>query len=257
MILVTGASGTLGRPVTRLLAEAGAEVRALSRRAREPEAGVTWCRGDLVSGEGVEDALAGVETIVHCASDPLHAKRDLPAARTLVDAARRQGAPHLVYISIVGVDTIPYRYYKIKYAVERAIEDSGLPYTILRATQFHTLPDAVFAALTKVPGVVLLPRGLRDQPVDVGEVAGRLAELALAAGPARRVEDMGGPEVLTVEEMMRDYLEARGLRRPVRVPVPLPGRAARAFREGRHLAPDRAVGKRTWGQFLAETHTHR
>ncbi|WP_338742913.1 SDR family oxidoreductase [Actinomadura luteofluorescens] len=257
MILVTGASGTLGRPVTRLLAEAGADVRALSRRAREPEAGVTWCRGDLVTGEGVEDALAGVETVVHCASDPLHAKRDLPAARNLIGAARRQGAPHLVYISIVGVDTIPYRYYRIKYAVERAIEDSGLPYTILRATQFHTLPDAVFGALTKVPGLMLLPRGLRDQPVDVGEVAGRLAELALAAGPARRVDDMGGPEVLTAEEMMRDYLEARGLRRPVRIPVPLPGRAARGFREGRHLTPDRAVGKRTWRQFLAETHTHR
>ncbi|GAA4333758.1 hypothetical protein GCM10023178_47060 [Actinomadura luteofluorescens] len=203
MILVTGASGTLGRPVTRLLAEAGADVRALSRRAREPEAGVTWCRGDLVTGEVFEDALAGVETVVHCASDPLHAKRDLPAARNLIGAARRQGAPHLVYVSIVGVDTIPYRYYRIKYAVERAIEDSGLPYTILRATQFHTLPDAVFRVLTKVPGLMLLPRGLRDQPVDVGEVAGRLAELALAAGPARRVDDMGGPEVLTAEEMIR------------------------------------------------------
>ncbi|NDU74682.1 NAD(P)H-binding protein [Actinomadura sp. DSM 109109] len=257
MILVTGASGTLGRPVTRLLAGAGADVRALSRRAREPEAGVTWHRGDLVTGEGVEDALAGVETIVHCASDPFHAKRDLAAARTLIEAARRQGAPHLIYISIVGVDKIPYRYYRIKYAVEREIEDSGLPYTILRATQFHTLPDTVFNVLTRIPGLVLLPRGLSDQPVEVGEVARRLADLALAAGPARRVEDMGGPEVLTVEEMMREYLKARGLRRPVRVPVPLPGRAARAFREGHHLAPDGAVGKRTWRQFLAETHTHR
>jgi uncharacterized protein YbjT (DUF2867 family) len=257
MILVTGASGTLGRPVTRLLAGAGADVHALSRRAREPEAGVTWHKGDLVTGEGLQDALAGVETIVHCASDPFHAKRDLTAARRLIEAARGQGAPHLVYISIVGVDKIPYRYYQIKYAVERMIEESGLPYTILRTTQFHTLPDAVFNALTKIPGLVLLPRGLRDQPLDVGEVAERLAELALGAGPARRVDDMGGPEVLTAEEMMRDYLRARGLRRPVRVPVPLPGRAARGFREGHHLTPDRAVGKRTWHQFLDETHTHR
>ncbi|WP_141576416.1 SDR family oxidoreductase [Actinomadura sp. WMMA1423] len=257
MILVTGASGTLGRPVTRRLAEAGADVHALSRRAREPESGVIWHRGDLVTGEGIEDAIAGVETIVHCASDPLRAKRDLTAARRLIGAARGQGAPHLVYISIVGVDKIPYRYYRIKHAVERMIEDSGLPYTILRATQFHTLPDAVFNALTKVPGLMLLPGGLRDQPVDAGEVAERLADLALGAGPERRVGDMGGPEVLTVEEMMRDYLEARGLRRPVRVPVPFPGRAGRGFREGHHLAPDRAVGKRTWRQFLDETHTHR
>ncbi|MCP9955914.1 SDR family oxidoreductase [Actinomadura madurae] len=257
MILVTGASGTLGTPVTRLLAEAGADVHGLSRRAREPAAGVTWHKGDLWKGEGIDAALEGVETIVHCASDPFHTKRDLAATRRLVEAARGQGAPHLIYISIVGVDTIPYSYYRTKHAVERLIEDSGLPYTILRTTQFHTLPDMVFAVLTKIPGVVALPRNLRDQPIDVGEVAERLTELALAAGPARRVEDMGGPEVLTAEEMMRDYLAARGLRKPVRLPLPLPGKAARGFREGRHLTPDRAVGKRTWRQFLDETRTHR
>ncbi|WP_433478920.1 SDR family oxidoreductase [Spirillospora sp. CA-142024] len=257
MILVTGASGTLGRPLTRLLAESGADVHGLSRRARAPQDGVTWHKGDLSTGEGIDAALDGVETIVHCASDAFRAKRDLPAAERLIEAARGQGAPHLIYISIVGVDKIPYRYYRTKYAVEKLIEDSGLPYTILRATQFHTLPDTVFDMLTKIPGVMALPKGLRDQPIDVGEVAERLAELALAAGPARRVEDMGGPEVLSAEEMMRDYLKARGLRRPVRVPIPLPGAAARGFREGHHLTPDHVAGKRTWRQFLDQTHAHR
>lgn len=257
MILVTGATGTLGRPVVRLLREAGADVHGLSRRDRDSDLGLTWHKGDLYTGEGVDAAVEGAETIVHCASDPLHPKRDLPAARRLIEAARRQGAPHLVYISIVGVDKIDYGYYRTKYAVERLIEDSGLPYTILRATQFHTLPDAVFNVLTKVPGVVAVPKGLRDQPVDVTEVAVRLAELALAAGPAGRVDDMGGPEVLTVEQMLADYLEARGLRRPVRVPLPLPGKAGRGFRAGHHLAPGHAVGKRTWRQFLAETHAPR
>ncbi|MFA1544560.1 SDR family oxidoreductase [Actinomadura monticuli] len=257
MILVTGATGTLGGPVVRLLREAGADVHGLSRRERDPEPGLTWHKGDLYTGEGVDAAVGGVETIVHCASDPFHSKRDLPAARRLVEAARRQGAPHLIYISIVGVDKIPYGYYQTKFAVERHIENSGLPYTILRATQFHTLPDTVFSVLTKVPGVVAVPKGLRDQPIDAAEVAARLTELALAAGPARRVDDMGGPEVLTVEDMLRDYLEARGLRRPVRVPLPLPGKAGRGFREGHHLAPAHAVGARTWRQFLAETHGSR
>lgn len=257
MILVTGASGTLGRPVARLLAEAGADVHGLSRRAREPEPGLTWHKGDLWTGEGVDAAAGGAETIVHCASDPLHPGRDLPAARRLIEAARRQGAPHLIYISIVGVDKIPYGYYRTKHAVERLIEESGLPYTILRTTQFHTLPDMVFNVLTKIPGVALLPKGLRAQPIDVAEVARRLAGLALAAGPARRVDDMGGPEVLTAQEMLRDYLRARGLRRPVRIPLPLPGRAGRGFREGHHLTPEHAVGERTWRQFLDETHGHR
>lgn len=250
MILVTGASGTLGRPLSRLLAERGADVHGLSRRAREPEEGITWRKGDLFTGEGVDAAAEGAETIVHCASDPFRSKRDVPAAERLIDAARRQGAPHLIYISIVGVDKIPYGYYQRKLAVERLIEASGLPCTILRTTQFHTLPDMALNVLTKVPGVVALPRGLRDQPIDVGEVAERLADLALAGGPAGRVDDMGGPEVLTVEEMARAYLEARGLRRPVRIPLPLPGATGRGFREGHHLAPGHAVGKRTWQQFL-------
>ncbi|QKW35785.1 SDR family oxidoreductase [Actinomadura sp. NAK00032] len=254
MILVTGASGTLGRVVARRLAEAGADVHGLSRRERAAEPGMTWHKGDLWKGEGVAAAVAGAETIVHCASDPFHPKRDLPAARRLVEAARGEGAPHLVYISIVGVDKIPYGYYRTKHAVERLLEGSGLPYTILRATQFHTLPDAVFNVLTKIPGVAVVPRGLRDQPVDVAEVAGRLADLALAAGPARRVEDMGGPEVLTVEEMLGDYLAARGLRRPLTVPLPLPGKVGRGFREGHHLVPGHADGTRTWKQFLEEAH---
>ncbi|HEY8480730.1 MAG TPA: SDR family oxidoreductase [Spirillospora sp.] len=250
MILVTGASGTLGRPLTRLLVERGADVHGLSRRAREPAGGVTWHRGDLFTGEGVDAALAGVETIVHCASDPFHHKRDLTAAERLIAAARRQGAPHLIYISIVGVDKIPYSYYRTKHAVERLIEGSGLPYTILRTTQFHTLPEMILNVLTKIPGVIALPKGLRDQPIDVEEVAERLAELALAAGPAGRVDDMGGPEVLSAEEMAEDYLRARGLRRPVRVPLPLLGKTGRGFREGHHLTPGNAVGKRTWRQYL-------
>ncbi|TDD96073.1 SDR family oxidoreductase [Actinomadura rubrisoli] len=251
MILVTGASGTLGRPLVRRLAGDGADVHALSRGARAPEKGVTWHQGDLRTGGGVDAAVAGAETIVHCASDPRHPKSDLPATRGLVEAARRQGAPHLVYISIVGVDRIPYGYYKTKHAVERLIEESGLPYTILRTTQFHTLPAMVLDVLAKVPGVMPLPTGLRCQPIDAGEVAERLAELALAAGPARRVEDMGGPEVLTLEEMARSYLRATGRRR-ARLPVPLAGSAARGFRAGHHLARDHAVGKRTWQQFLDE-----
>ncbi|MUN42184.1 SDR family oxidoreductase [Actinomadura litoris] len=249
MIIVTGASGTLGRPLTRALRAAGADVRGLSRGAREPADGMAWARGDLATGEGVRAALEGAETIVHCASDPRHPKSDLPAARNLIEAAREQGAPHLVYVSIVGVDRIPYRYYTIKHTVERMIEKSGLPYTILRATQFHSLPAAVLDYLSRAPGVMPLPTGLRCQPVEVAEVADRLAGFALGAGPARRADDMGGPEVLTLEEMARTYLLARGRRR-TRLPLPVPGRAMRGFRAGLHLAPGGATGRRTWQEFL-------
>jgi uncharacterized protein YbjT (DUF2867 family) len=98
--------------------------------------------------------------------------------------------------------------------------------------------------------VIPLPAGFRFQPVDAGEMAGRLVELALDT-PAGLVPDMAGPRVYGTAEQVRGYLRPRGKRRPI-VPVRLPGKAARAFRAGANLAPDRAMGRRTWEEFLAE-----
>ncbi|MGC3004504.1 SDR family oxidoreductase, partial [Streptomyces sp. G35A] len=240
-ILVTGGTGTLGRHVTERLRAGGHEVRVLSRHSR-PYA-VDLREG----GSGLDAALAGVETIVHCATSPRGG--DEKAAANLVAAARRAGAGHLVYISIVGVDRVPFGYYRSKLAVERLIEDSGLGWTVLRTTQFHDLVLMLLQGLAKPP-VLLLPARVKDQPIDVTEVADRLAELA-RGGPAGRVEDMGGPEVRTLDSLARAYLRATGRRRAV-VKVPLRGAAYRAFRDGGHLARERAVGKRTFDEFLAE-----
>lgn len=238
-ILVTGGTGTLGRLVTERLRADGHEVRVLSRHSR-PYA-VDLREG----GPGLHSALTGVDTVVHCASTPRGG--DEKAAAQLIAAARRAGVRHLVYISIVGVDRVPFGYYKAKLAVERLVADSGLGWTVLRATQFHDLVLQVLEALARVP-VLVLPAGVSDQPVEVAEVAGRLAELA-AGAPAGRVEDMAGPEVRTVESLARAYLKASGKRRRV-VKLPLFGAAYRAFRAGGHLAPERAVGKRTFEEYL-------
>lgn len=240
-ILVTGGTGTLGRHLTERLRAAGHEVRVLSRHA-QPYA-VDLREG----GSGLDAAVTGVDTVVHCATSPRGG--DEKAARNLVAAARRAGVGHLVYISIVGVDRVPYGYYTSKLAVERLIEDSGIGWTVLRATQFHDLVLTVLQSLAKLP-VVLLPARVKDQPVDVAEVADRLAELAEGA-PAGRVDDMGGPEVRTFDSLARAYLKATGRRRAV-VKVPLRGAAYRAFREGLHLAPEHAVGKGTFDEFLAK-----
>jgi uncharacterized protein YbjT (DUF2867 family) len=107
----------------------------------------------------------------------------------------------------------------------------------------------VATQLAKLP-VVPVPSGVRFQPVDAGEVAERLVALALGR-PAGLVPDIAGPRVYGMDELLRAYLHATGRRRPL-LPVPLPGRAARALREGANLAPDRATGRRTWEDFLAE-----
>src|ERR687893_1462213 len=252
-ILVTGGTGTLGRLVVPRLQDAGCDVRVLSRRSHE--AGIRFMTGDLATGEGLEAAVDGAGTIVHLAGSP---KGDEDKARNLVRAASRAGAAHLVYISVVGADRIPigsrvdramFGYFGTKLAAERIVADSGPPFTTLRATQFHDLILTVAQQMAKLP-VVPVPAGFRVQPVDAGEVAARLVELTLSE-PAGRVPDMGGPRVYGAADLLRGYLQASHQRRLI-VPVWLPGRAARAFRAGANLAPEQAVGHRTWEEFLAE-----
>ncbi|MEV4950202.1 SDR family oxidoreductase [Streptomyces sp. NPDC053755] len=238
-ILVTGGTGTLGRPVCDLLRAGGHEVRVLSRHS--PPFAVDLRRG----GPLLDRAVRGVDAIVHCT----HIVRgDEQAADHLIEAAQRGGVPHLLFISIVGVDRVPLRYYRTKYAVERRIQQSGIGWTILRTTQFHDLVLRLLQGLAKPP-VMLLPKGVRDQPLEVAEAAARLAELA-AGAPAGRVADMGGPAVRTFPELAEAYLEASGRQRRT-VEVPLPGRAYRGLCLGGHLAPESAVGRVTFEEFLA------
>jgi uncharacterized protein YbjT (DUF2867 family) len=254
-ILVTGGTGTLGRLVVPQLRDAGCKVRVLSRRSREARKYIEFVSGDLATGEGIEAAVEGTEIIVHCAGS---SKGDEDKALNLVRAASRAGARHLVYISVVGADRIPvvsgldramFGYFASKLAAERVLADSGLRWTTLRATQFHDLILMVARQMARLP-VIPVPAGFRFQPVDAGEVAARLVELALGT-PAGLVPDIAGPQVYEMSELLRGYLRASRKHRPI-IPVGLPGKAARAVRAGANLAPDRAVGRRTWEEFLAE-----
>jgi uncharacterized protein YbjT (DUF2867 family) len=252
VILVTGGTGTLGRLVVPRLRAAGREVRVLSRSSRD---GAEFVTGDLATGEGIDAAVEDVEIVVHCAGST---KGDEEKARTLVEAASAAGVRHLVYISVVGADRVPvtsgvdramFGYFEAKLAAERVVAESGVPWTTLRATQFHDLSLTTVRQMARIP-VVPVPSGFRFQPVDTDEVAERLVELALGA-PAGLVPDIAGPRVYPLAELLRSYLKA-GHKHRALVPVRLPGKAARAFRSGANLAPDRAVGHRTWEDFLAE-----
>jgi uncharacterized protein YbjT (DUF2867 family) len=246
-ILVTGGTGTLGQQVVSRLRQAGRDVRVLSRRSRTSQDGLVFVTGDLATGEGLPAAVDGIATIVHCASNR---KGDVEATRNLVRAAARGKPPQLVYISIVGVDRFPRGYFKTKLEAEGVIADSGLPWTTLRATQFYELIARGAARLAKLP-VIPVPAGFVVQPVDSGEVAVRLAELALSE-PRGRVPDMAGPRILSFADLIRTYLSATGRRpRPV-VPVWTPGigpiRAGAMYpQQGAEVI----LGRRTWPDFLA------
>ena len=249
-ILVTGGTGTLGRLVVARLGETGHRVRVLSRSSH---AGDEFMTGDLDTGAGIDDAVRGIDVVVHCAGA---AKGDDVKARHLVRAAAEAGVRHVVNISVVGADRVPQRsaldramfgYFGSKLAAEEVVAGSGVPWTTLRATQFHDLMFTTVKAMSKMP-VIPVPSGFRFQPVDAGEVADRLVELALGS-PAGLVPDIAGPRVHTMAELVGSYLKASGRRRLI-MPVRLPGRAAGAFRAGANLSPDRAVGRRTWEDFL-------
>jgi uncharacterized protein YbjT (DUF2867 family) len=195
-------------------------------------------------------AVRGVETIIHCASSPFRKARqtDVEGTKRLLEAAVKAGVSHLVYISIVGIERASsYPYYRIKLDTERVIESSPVPYTILRATQFYDLVLMAVRFLERMP-IMFVPNGFPGQPIDAGEVAGRMVELALS-DPAGRVPDIGGPEVRTVADIVRGYLEVRGRQKRTLV-LRLPGKTARAFREGVLTCPNNRYGEIHWEEFL-------
>ena len=246
-VLVTGGTGNLGGSVVAHLLTAGATVRLASRRPRPPGAvpEVDWAEVDYASRAGLDRALSGADVVLHCAGGAGRAEAGTMAA--LLSSGRRAGLPHLAYISIVGVDRIPLGYYRSKLAAERALIASGVPWTILRATQFHDLALSVVSRAALLP--VAVAPGLSCQPVAVDEVAARLVDIA--AGPAQgRVPEFGGPEILSFRELVQLYLRARGKRKPV-LSVPVPGKVAAAWRAGAGLTPDHGDGLQTFAQYLA------
>ncbi|MBB3727169.1 SDR family oxidoreductase [Nonomuraea dietziae] len=245
-ILVTGATGRLGAATVRRLTDGGFEVRAVSRRPRE--GAVEWVVADLTTGEGVAAAVEGVEAVVHLAAAPYKGRYtdrvELDGTRALAGAAAKAGVRHLLYVSIVGVEAVPWGYFMTKLKGERIVAEGGVPYSIVRATQFHEFVDGVFARLP----LLLVDAGISAQPVDVREVAARLVD-RVGQGPSGGIEEFGGPEVLTMTELAERWRAARGVRRPI-VRVRVPGRLGRAFRAGHATTRALPSGTIGWGDYL-------
>lgn len=238
IVLVTGATGTLGTPTTAKLREAGHEVRALSRKT-----GPGLTTGDLLTGEGIPAAFAGVEVVVHLATG----RKDVGQATAAFEASRGAGIRHVVLISIVGIEDIPLGYYRGKVEIEKRLVASGLPHTILRATQFHQFVDAIFSGQRRSP--VILAPAFSFQPISTEEVATRLTEL-VGAEPAGRVADIGGPQQRTAREFAEAWKRATGSRRAI-WSLRLPGRTVAGFAAGHNLVPGTPYGTGDFDEFLA------
>ena len=243
-VLVTGGTGRLGKLVVARLQDSGCDVRVLARHAQPTRHGAEFFAADLRAGQGIEPAVTAAAAIVHCATST---RGDAEATRNLVAAASRAGCAHLVYVSIVGIDRLAsWGYPKAKLQAERIVAESGLPWTILRVTQFYDYCLANARKLSRFP-VTPVPAGFTVQPVDPRDVAERLAELTLGE-PAGRAPDMAGPQVTNWTDLLRGYLTASHRHRWV-LPVRIPG--TRAVRNGALLPPpEHTTGHRTWEEFL-------
>ncbi len=244
VVLVTGGTGTFGRKLTPILAARGHEVRTLSRHP-----GLGTHVGDLTTGAGLAQAAAGADVVVHAATD----SRVTAMGRTdPQQTARLLGAigdcRHLLYISIVGIDAIRYRYYRSKLECERLIAASPVPSTTLRATQFHELIARVLVSTARSP-VAMLPLDLPFQSVAAAEVAARAADL-IEGEPLGRAPDFGGPQVLTGRQITQAWLHRHSHPRVV-FGIRWPGAVYRAFAAGLHTCPEHADGHQTWEEFLA------
>lgn len=162
----------------------------------------------------------------------------------------QDGWAAIVYISIVGIDKVQYAVGKAKLACEDQISHSGLPWSILRATQFDYGIDLLLNVLAKLPLVALVPTDLLLQPVDEEEVAERLCEI-VQAGPSGRLPDMGGPQVYTSGELARIGFKQRRIHRAI-LPIFLPGKTASSMRQGGNTCPQQATGTVSWQAWLQQ-----
>ena len=232
-IAIVGGTGTVGAEAARELERRGHEVRVLARRA--PRFAV-----DLRDGSGLAEALEGVDVVIDAANGNRNVLVDGTAR--LLRAAKEAGVHHHVGVSIVGIDRVGGPYYKAKLAQEEQIRRAGLPWTIVRATQFHTLVARTFAASAKL-GIVPSAR-LPMQPVDPREVGRALAETA-EAEPSLAITQFAGPEVLSVCELARRWRRRTGSHAvPVRLPV------TRALRSGGLTNPGARRGRVTFDKWL-------
>lgn len=254
-ILVTGGAGLLGSELASRLADNGYTVRVMSRSPRRgAHAAVEWAQADLGTGEGVDDAVRGVDMIYHAASNSRRDTYNVDVLGTgrLLDAARRAKVGHVLYVSIVGIERVPFSYYQHKLAAERLVEQGGVPWSILRATQFHEFLDLLLTMFVRLP-VALLPLDWQSQPISMVETAAHLVQFADAPASGR-LPDIGGPEVLRMGAIARAWLNARGMSRPL-VHVPLPGAMSAGFRRGGILVPERRIGTMTWAAWLAQRYS--
>ncbi|QNL48743.1 NAD(P)H-binding protein [Olivibacter sp. SDN3] len=248
-VLITGANGTLGQQLVQLLGKELPLILCARRQEDNTANGMEWRRFDLENPTTI--SMDGVKTIVHLASsiEKKSFKIDVEGTKDLLAQALRNKVEHFVFISIVGVDSFSTRYFRIKNQVEHEIQQSGIPYTILRSTQFFPFFEQEIIKYLRFP-IAFLPSGILYQPIEISVVAKKLAKISLAE-PVNGIVEIGGPEVLNLGEAARVFMEYKSLSKPiVNVPISLLGKLGRTLQSGVLTTNERNQDGLKWSEWL-------
>ncbi|QMW00588.1 SDR family oxidoreductase [Spirosoma foliorum] len=258
--LIIGGSGVLGSAVVNELQKNQVNFQIGSRHQIKTDAysrvnqvsNLPWTKVDLLTGKGLTDALAGVDTVFHLASGQGKIGSEsveVVITRNLLSAIDQSDVKHLIYSSIVGVDKILYSYYQAKLDAEMLIQESKVPFTILRATQFHNFVDFVLGKLLSLP-IGFVPKKFLIQPIQVEAVAQELCQLA-QAGNQQRVLNLGGPQVYNAGTLAKLWMKSQNISKPI-LPIPIIGSVFTGISQGNAICREVATDSQTWEDYLAE-----
>ncbi len=255
-LCIAGGTGQIGQEAARLAVKQGLAVTAFSRSPTVgADDGVRYVRADATTGEGLAEALAGCDVLIDCLEgrSGKARKQYADAGARLLAAAATADVRRAVALSIINCDASTAAFYAAKAAKEKVYAASGLDTVTVRASQFHSLLAAVFAAGAKV-GVVPVIKGAAFQTISPREVAGALLAEALEISPGRerhRTVTIAGPEIRTMRELAESWRRITGHRGLI-VEFPLPGAMGTYLRKGLNLAPELRHGTETFESWLAK-----
>ncbi len=246
---MTGSTGQLGSALLNQLKGSDYIVKITSRRKPEGIGHFEWVYSDLLSGEGIEEAVNDVDVIIHAATSPTKDSKNFEVTGFENFLSKLQHIKHFIYPSIVGIEEIPLKYYKLKYEAEELLKNSSIPYTIVRATQFHGFVENLLLSKPLFKRYII-PGNIKFQSVSVDEFAKNLIDF-INKGPQGRTDDFGGPDIMTLREMAELKIKINNETNKV-LSISLPGKLYKSFCGGKNTNSIQKVGKITFEEHLGK-----
>ena len=251
-VLLTGGTGRLGKKLIQAINTLDFSLDVLTRvSVPAPNTGVGYVTADLTDRTSLTGALnRNYDVVVHCASNPRESESvDVNGTQNLLRALGGRNVKNFIYLSIVGVDKTDYRYYQSKMKAEESIAASGIPYSILRVTQFHDFVRERILADGGDSEISWIPAGLKFQSIDLGDVVKKIL-LLVKGQPTYSISQIGGPEVLSVEDMIRDYQTIVSRDKNFEMTTSL-NDFQKLFASGINLCPNNRWGSCAWRDYLS------